>query len=72
MDRLEGSPGRVVRALAMMEAACLVRQLMLFVPKLGETHDAVMGHGKRSDADFSHVHYLPRPLQGNPCSEIRW
>lgn len=46
MGRVEESPVGLVRALAMMEAACLLRQLILFVPKLVETHDAVMGLGK--------------------------
>lgn len=27
--------------------------------------------GKRSDADFSQLHFLHSLLQGNPCSEIR-
>lgn len=46
MDRVNESPVGLVRALAMMEAAYLLRQLILFVPKLAETHDAVIGLGK--------------------------
>lgn len=66
MDRVEGSPGGLVRGLAIMEAVCLVRQLILFVPKLGETHDAVMGPGKEKRCRFLAPALFTQSIAGKP------